>query len=1082
MINRLTGKKLEDSYITSKDGKSFIFDIRRPSAVSNIVTYDEVDASFNGLETRTGLGNRVLRRVNFIKPTIKPRTIAEGKLMLSQKTKTLAEMIKEGMKIKYEEPDPWDTKWLDEKDRIIKKMRDEGASEKTIDETLARYPPLNRKQRTRPVSRNPLEDANKPIKEQLNQLGVNVQGVTAQVATNAAEASTRAVKQLTDKQAMEKWTVDQMAKLQGIIKNVNTDNVAGQNLLQAKLQDVVQHMTLQQATLNNILMASMTRANIDTTLFDRANITEFSTPEIKMTVLKLLGEYYLNRGTLYENIENYMIAPTETYTVSFLIGTGMMKRDTSIYLVNNKIDKRIDFEYTDIPQPQLSQAEQDAYKLTDLSSIVGGIPDEITEYNPINRGVPINSGVPINRGVPIPKTVPIPLPMYTEDVILKIKEDNIERIITTIQEGLITIGENDVYRDKTTALLKPGIIQASDMRVLEVNIDYDIDKDFLSMSIPDPIIAKEVKKGGLFNPSYKKGDKVVYIPYPAFMAKQVSSGKNTQWMILKKFINDDLIEQRKNQANEYKRQANESVISAYNTSIKSSATDAKTSAKVAKTSAVFASKYVQDAVAKIEQLIKNNENQIKIQREAENLAMVLLQRQSALANMNLPPQSQEMVDNIGDDLDNMVNESSASVDVNKLIDKAVSINDHLSDVSSIVSEHLSPEDEEHMENYLLSQKFADNDDIIIDMIESSNSTSFDATWILNKAIQLALNLPSNKTILDSNTGIYTGIDDTTQIMIFDDSIKLVNYDNLNRYIESGDTPLFRLSELITVDKMSSFYAFAVNNVIGKEYAFASDINGAQARIIDNIQKKAGFDLDSDALSTYDLNNIDSDTLYSPMDNSSQSSKSSAVNMSTKSPYPNDDNIYETDEKSIGSIDEGTRLENLLLAIGDDGESKWKGLLKLGSSIRIVVITITDGKYVMVSNETQKQYDKNYKYQTKDDDRWDNNEGIVEVVMKDGVEYYITGLAGLTPKKQTDFMKYLNNYTPSAGSGIRGYHKKNINPLYKNSMENTKGKGLKLAGRGRKENPWLAHVKKFRASHPNLKYSDVLKQAKSTYKK
>ena len=39
----------------------------------------------------------------------------------------------------------------------------------------------------------------------------------------------------------------------------------------------------------------------------------------------------------------------------------------------------------------------------------------------------------------------------------------------------------------------------------------------------------------------------------------------------------------------------------------------------------------------------------------------------------------------------------------------------------------------------------------------------------------------------------------------------------------------------------------------------------------------------------------------------------------------------------------------------------------------------------------------------------------------------------------------------------------------------------IKGKG-KENPWLIHVKKFRASHPDIKYSDVLKQAKATYKK
>jgi hypothetical protein len=33
----------------------------------------------------------------------------------------------------------------------------------------------------------------------------------------------------------------------------------------------------------------------------------------------------------------------------------------------------------------------------------------------------------------------------------------------------------------------------------------------------------------------------------------------------------------------------------------------------------------------------------------------------------------------------------------------------------------------------------------------------------------------------------------------------------------------------------------------------------------------------------------------------------------------------------------------------------------------------------------------------------------------------------------------------------------------------------------KPNPWLEHVKQFRKAHPELKFKDVLKQAKSTYK-
>ena len=108
MINNLTGKKMESTYLPCKDGKGFIFDIKRPAELANTENYEGGNASFNGLETRTGLGNRVLRRVNFIKPPIKPRTVSEGKLQMSAAPKTLEQLIKEGIKIKYEEPDPWE--------------------------------------------------------------------------------------------------------------------------------------------------------------------------------------------------------------------------------------------------------------------------------------------------------------------------------------------------------------------------------------------------------------------------------------------------------------------------------------------------------------------------------------------------------------------------------------------------------------------------------------------------------------------------------------------------------------------------------------------------------------------------------------------------------------------------------------------------------------------------------------------------------------------------------------------------------------------------------------------------------------
>ena len=48
-----------------------------------------------------------------------------------------------------------------------------------------------------------------------------------------------------------------------------------------------------------------------------------------------------------------------------------------------------------------------------------------------------------------------------------------------------------------------------------------------------------------------------------------------------------------------------------------------------------------------------------------------------------------------------------------------------------------------------------------------------------------------------------------------------------------------------------------------------------------------------------------------------------------------------------------------------------------------------------------------------------------------------------------------------------------------------GKGSILAkhsGAGKKTNPWLVHLKAFRASHPGMSYKDAMSKAKLTYKK
>lgn len=55
------------------------------------------------------------------------------------------------------------------------------------------------------------------------------------------------------------------------------------------------------------------------------------------------------------------------------------------------------------------------------------------------------------------------------------------------------------------------------------------------------------------------------------------------------------------------------------------------------------------------------------------------------------------------------------------------------------------------------------------------------------------------------------------------------------------------------------------------------------------------------------------------------------------------------------------------------------------------------------------------------------------------------------------------------------------PLSKPKKNKKRKREHKPRGKA-KPNPWLEHVKQFRKAHPELKFKDVLKQAKATYKK
>jgi len=80
----------------------------------------------------------------------------------------------------------------------------------------------------------------------------------------------------------------------------------------------------------------------------------------------------------------------------------------------------------------------------------------------------------------------------------------------------------------------------------------------------------------------------------------------------------------------------------------------------------------------------------------------------------------------------------------------------------------------------------------------------------------------------------------------------------------------------------------------------------------------------------------------------------------------------------------------------------------------------------------------------------------------------------------------NSGTTGTGTGtgtggcIHCGHKKTDGNIKKATKAKASKKGGAVRTGGR-VNPWLAHVKKIRAAHPNIGYKDVLIQAKKTYK-
>ena len=384
MLNLFSKEKIPDTWIKSKDGKGYMLDIRRPSMKKNLEVYKQESEAKIELPTRIGLGNRVLRRVNFLKPEIKPRTVVEGRMRPA--IKSFQEMIKEGFKIKYEEPDPWDTEWIEAKNALVAKMKGTNATDAEIEIYLKKYPPLNRNQRTRPVNKNPFEDANKPIEAQLKTLGDSIQQVSKTVEKNTENANDISLKQLTQSNMMARWVSVEMAKIEGIVNQVNLDSDRGRDMLGAKLQQLIDQMSIQKAISNHILLATVEKLNLPLDYVDELNHDDLiKTPGMNLFLMSLFKPY--NQPPQEPIFQFIGVDGTVKDEITFNEGLFRMSQDSNIILINDHKNKTIRFKDLG-PGGRITDVTEIPSKITELRTLgfqdvgdgdAGNVEEEVVE-------------------------------------------------------------------------------------------------------------------------------------------------------------------------------------------------------------------------------------------------------------------------------------------------------------------------------------------------------------------------------------------------------------------------------------------------------------------------------------------------------------------------------------------------------------------------------------------------------------------------------------------------------------------------------------------------------------------------------
>ena len=138
--------------------------------------------------------------------------------------------------------------------------------------------------------------------------------------------------------------------------------------------------------------------------------------------------------------------------------------------------------------------------------------------------------------------------------------------------------------------------------------------------------------------------------------------------------------------------------------------------------------------------------------------------------------------------------------------------------------------------------------------------------------------------------------------------------------------------------------------------------------------------------------------------------------------------------------------------------------------REVIIPDNENEGLILAKKTIEEYIKQYKEQHGNDPNYPQRHAPIKAEVLTGV--YENNKAYLLDLQKWN--KELETLQKKNKGGMAVNKISKVNIIDTMEKENCKG--------GKKVNPWLTHVKEFRQSNPGLKYSEVLKKAKETYKK